>query len=875
MILSNKLEGSIISLDKQVQIYSVDTSFFYNDHEMKIHNKLSKSYYYRKKAKSLKGKDIDEHLKLKLINHITYINKRISKLKDELRNEFTKHNGIRTLRDPLLSKKHIISVFDSVLTRTLGIKQNTLSEDIIVVQTYFFQVLKDIILKGFMFKGEKYICFTASAGQIRTKKTVFIKESMYRNYQDSLTCGLSVDSINSQGGVNINKYLAYLALCNSATDEWKDFNINKAIVVEDMETTIRCLVDYIDDKTYEITRKEMDVEINHTDGCGMILPRKNKRSMMVRLPWIKGLLIPFPFDKFVRESNRQDNNRKYGLVTDIYGKQHDLLKDGIEVIFTKSQFKMHKYYRDWDEYREKYLKYNCQAGKCNEEESLHTNAKINYQMLQTLSDMTDDELEALSFKTKQNIINIGKDKATMLKVLGVFEANKNKNYFQQALEIYPELLNDTYSKEILKNVKRSMVKEARAGKIDIEGKYTFICPDLYAFCQWLILGIQQPNGLLDNGQVSCRLYKDSPKLDCLRSPHLYLEHAVRSNVVTKEISRWFVTDGLYTSVHDPISKMLMFDVDGDKALVCADPLLIEIAERNMKDIVPLYYEMKVSGKNSITNKDIYNGLKAAYTGGNIGVISNNITKIWNSDDINLDVIKWLCMENNFTIDYAKTLYKVKRPRDIGKKITRYTKNKVPHFFIYAKDKKSNEVDKINNSTVNRLSYVIPNPRFNFKSNGIGKFDCKMLMSDPSTAVQQDIIDLYDELDAKSRFMLSENKSWSDDFALSYRETRNKILSLNTDINFVVDVLIEYLYGHKKADYKVTLWECFGDIIVANLKKNIREKFGESNIQCEICGERIAVSGNRKKYCAACWKEKERELWRASKRKRRNIKNVQV
>ncbi len=648
--MTKETEGTEISLDKQVHIYSVDTSFFYNQNEYKIHKKLNKAYRFRTYIKKLRNKKGIQHdFKVKLEQHFSSVNKRIKKLKDLLYVEFKKNTDIRKLNEAALGKKQIISVFDSVLTRTLGIKQDTFSEDLIVVQTYFFNILEDIILNGFMFKGEKYVCFTASAGQIRTKKTVFIKESVLNKHQNSLTCGLSVDDINKQGGVNINKYLAYLALCNSATDPWTDLDIDKVIVVDDMETTVRSVVDFIDEKTYEITRKEMDILINHTDGCGMILPRKSKKSMMIRMPWIKGLLVPFPFDKFIREHNK-NSDIKYGVVTDIYGKQHDLLKDGIEVILTKSQFKMWKYYSDWDAYKEKFKKYNCQAGKCNEEEDLPTNVKLNYQMLQTLTDMTDDEISEICKSTISSIMNIGKDKKTMLKVLGVVESNKHKNYLQQALEIYPELLSDTYSKEILKNVKRSMVKEARAGKIDVEGKYTFICPDLYAFCQWLILGEKQPSGLLANGEVSCRLYKNAPKLDCLRSPHLYLEHAVRMNVVDKEKGRWFITNGLYTSIHDPISKILMFDNDGDKSLVCADPNIIKVAERNMKDIVPLYYNMATAGKDIINNQAIYQGLKAAYTGGNIGIISNNITKIWNSGNVNLDVIKWLCMENNFVID---------------------------------------------------------------------------------------------------------------------------------------------------------------------------------------------------------------------------------
>ena len=102
-------------------------------------------------------------------------------LKDKLYKLFKKNrkNGrVRHLRAIELNPRNIISVFDSVLTRTIGLKQNELYEDIMVVQTYFFDVLEDIILDGYIHNGEKYVVFTASAGQIRTKKTVFIKETV-------------------------------------------------------------------------------------------------------------------------------------------------------------------------------------------------------------------------------------------------------------------------------------------------------------------------------------------------------------------------------------------------------------------------------------------------------------------------------------------------------------------------------------------------------------------------------------------------------------------------------------------------------------------------------------------------------------------------
>ncbi len=57
-----------------------------------------------------------------------------------------------------------------------------------------------------------------------------------------------------------------MALSNSASSPW-EIDIDKAIVVNDLETNVSSLVDYIDRDTYEITRKIMDIPIEHTDGC--------------------------------------------------------------------------------------------------------------------------------------------------------------------------------------------------------------------------------------------------------------------------------------------------------------------------------------------------------------------------------------------------------------------------------------------------------------------------------------------------------------------------------------------------------------------------------------------------------------------------------
>jgi hypothetical protein len=297
----------------------------------------------------------------------------------------------------------------------------------------------------------------------------------------------------------------------------------------------------------------------------------------------------------------------------------------------------------------------------------------------------------------------------------------------------------------------------------------------------------------------------------------------------------------------------------------------------MKDIVPLYYEMKTATKQIITKQTIYDSLILAYKGGNIGIISNDITKVWNSSDINLDVVKWLCLETNFTIDYAKTLYKPKRPIEISKEIKKYTKSKLPYFFMYAKNKTRKQVEKRNKSTVNMLKDIIPNNRVNFESVGLENFDYHMLMychdEDIETNEAKLIIDKYNELDLKKYFMINQ-KNIEDDrignLLYTYQTIREDIYAINDDLKYIVDVLVKYLYKIKKSNYKTTLWSSFGDVIIDNIKMNIKRKLAEGYIQCESCHKLIKAKNNRHKYCSICWKEIRREQqreWDKTKRRR--------
>lgn len=316
---------------------------------------------------------------------------------------------------------------------------------------------------------------------------------------------------------------------------------------------------------------------------------------------------------------------------------------------------------------------------------------------------------------------------------------------------------------------------------------------------------------------------------------------------------------------------MRFVNDGDKALVIQDELFIKIAERNMKDIVPLFYEMGVADAQIITDKKIYDSLLLAFKA-NIGEVSNNITKVFNSNNIDLRVVKWLTAENNYIIDFAKTLYMPKRPDWVDETIKHYIKSKVPYFFIEAKGKEKDKVEPINNSTVNRLRKIIPNKRIKFEEIA-GVFDYNILMSEKVERVDKRVVNRYNELIRSKKKMIRDKnfKTKHEGQLFIDKLIREEILKILPNKERVVNILVEELYGRESSRNKTTLWNSFGDIIVNNIRENLK-----GTKQCESCGKRIQVKTNRSKYCDRCWEEREKEIRKEINKKyylMRKIKTV--
>lgn len=243
------------------------------------------------------------------------------------------------------------------------------------------------------------------------------------------------------------------------------------------------------------------------------------------------------------------------------------------------------------------------------------------------------------------------------------------------------------------------------------------------------------------------------------------------------------------------------------------------------------------------------------------------------------------------------MYKPERPSEIKELITNHTKDNLPHFFKYAKDKNDDQVVDVNGSFVNKLNKFVPNPRINCRKLGLGKIDYTLLMDNPDINCKvaftekgkmikestDPLIVKYCELNKQHRFVLDSamriDKTFSVDTVrksqfkhdLKYKNAINGIKDELSQFDYadeeIADILVKFLYGIKDSKHKIALWLCYGDIIFSNLEKNVKRQTKE--IQCVDCGEwfEVGIFDSATCRCEECKIEHDKYLNRIASKER--------
>lgn len=877
-------------LQKQIRLISLSTFDLFTDEEINIYSKLIETINNINRIKDKKiykeTKEIKEKLSVLIQDKrelIVLLNETIKKhdgiprtlnIKSVVDTRYYKNEDNETIYPDgiewhklKLSKK--IAEFESEESRALGLQHNDITYDKIIVKWKSPDVLRQICIDGFFvpvlndneITVKHYSFNTASAGQLRRDKIQCVADDAWNKIANQMTCGLTNERINSLGGVNCAKLMAYTGLNNGASEIF-DVDIDKIIVVNDWESPVTGLMDYIN-PDYEINRELRTVIINHIDGCGMAIPGLlsfGAGNTMIRMPWIKGLITEFDFIRFCNEHNIPCE------IDDIYGLKHDLIKEDIQIILTASQFKMYKYYNNWQEYKDYFKLYGCHVCITNYEEEIPEDTELNYQFIQSVIDMKDDEIDCMTRYIHDRINNLCNDKDSMLDILGADEDSALP--YKQCLFLYPELLRDGYSRETLKAIKKRMLYDARSGAIKCRNKRLFAIPDMYAFCEFLFLGIKEPKGLIPAGEVFSRIHLKYDECDVLRSPHLYFDHAVRKFNKSEECKDWFRTNGIYTSCHDLITRILQMDCDGDHLNVIVEKWFIDAVKRNAEkmNIVPLFYDPNPSPKNPVNKESLYRAVLLAHENSGIGAVSNMLTRLWNKDDPDTEAAAILTAYNNAVIDAAKigacnSYEDHPKAKRIVHKAIGGKNNKMPHFFQFSKNgrrikpsaNRNKAYFKSNNSTMNKICGKFDDiGHINMNFDGVGPFNWQMMISENCNDTNNEAISLFCEMDSSLNPVLKDTFFEEFDYFKThdkYEFVKESIIDALEekfgDIRTVYPYIVKYLFTEDNANkqtHKQMFWRVFGDIALENIKKNTEECS-----VCKYCGAKIP-SWSKKHFC---------------------------
>lgn len=348
---------------------------------------------------------------------------------------------------------------------------------------------------------------------------------------------------------------------------------------------------------------------------------------------------------------------------------------------------------------------------------------------------------------------------------------------------------------------------------------------------------------------------------------LYMEHAVRTIVHDPAIYRWFYTKGIYTSCHDLISRILQFDVDGDQLNVIVDPLIVEIAERNLKkyDVVPLFYDANKASAELLSRETMFKGLKRAHEYSGIGQVSNALTKLWNRDEPDRFAAAMLCYYNNQVIDAAKT-GKINGYKDYPAMLSRINKatggpsGRMPHFFQYSKNGRrfldvctedQKTYCKPNESVMNRICSRFDNiKQISSRIPGVPPFNWQMQMPKPDARKQFDqnaanrIVDIFLSSNDSNKpntiiFNLAqENNERCNILGLDFvkEDIEHRQIEEFGSLENTYPVMVKHLFTGKnfnKYNCKQIFWKLYGDIALKHLKANLASCY-----VCSNCGAKI-------------------------------------
>ena len=488
--------------------------------------------------------------------------------------------------------------------------------------------------RGFKINGLKYQRLLGTNGGVKNSTIVFISDRHADEIKRRINNGRNMEKEMVPA-----KLEAYKALTCSASIPVS--MPNGILVVRDCETEFLSDIIYLNDETegepVMEERKQVPVQLNESDGYGLMLPSLARRwgeelgldylvsGVNTRFCWEKGMVFTFDFVDFAEKVANQY------IVCDAWGNEVDIRN--VELILTTSMLKLWDSYKSCDDYVQNCLSNGYTFGiakTCPKE--LEPERTLNYQFIQSY-DLSDEDIEELIKPTMDEIRDVlyadHVKTLLFLKGAGLNENNISRveNDYAKAIMIDPEMLNDPYVQNNIYQMIKNRINEAKVGVLKVHGNYSIVCGDPYSLCQ-SIFGLEV-TGLLKAGEIYNGYWRKqgSEKLACFRAPmtchnNIRLVHPHYST----EADYWYqymTTCTLFNSWDTAAHALNGMDKDGDLVMLTDNSVLVN----RLKELPSLMCVQRNAKKKVVTEEDSIQANIASF-GDDIGKTTNWITSMF-------------------------------------------------------------------------------------------------------------------------------------------------------------------------------------------------------------------------------------------------------
>lgn len=532
------------------------------------------------------------------------------------------------LEELYMQKKQLKKlVFTKSVKKEISIINNKIDE-MLFMPEYVSVVIDDIshykkiIKDGLYINGFKYVRLMCSAGQARVNTVILIREDYEEELKKRLKCGAKNVKITK------NKYNAYFALSSSSTYLIPKPNV---YLINDCEIEMEKKVDWIskipkEEKTKlsnneRVTEEFKTLTFNLFDGCGAVSVEFAKRvaeeldldyipaAFCIRCAYIKGMVFVIDFKQYAREHNIE-------YVIDMYGNQRKI--EDMDMILTKSQFKLYNAYDSMDDYDR----------LCEENGILWGITKVtpkvddyyfrsNYQFCQSIDLMNDNDVAELCDPTVNWLKSIAKEDVnySLLYLLGNVCDKQDIDYTDilnltsdnicKALILNHQMIEDEYVKQTIVQSINKKIRESYLGKLILDGNFSVMIPDMYAFMQHAFG--HEVTGALEEFEHYSHFWNERNKKEvvAMRSPLTWRSEVNKLTLIQNELTeKWFkyLTSGIVYNVWgcDCIIHADS-DFDGDIVATTDNPVFL----RCRYDNLPITYNKSTVDKEYINEDELY------------------------------------------------------------------------------------------------------------------------------------------------------------------------------------------------------------------------------------------------------------------------------